>query len=146
MWKWVLVLVLSMFKFILGPSIGYAEKLPWITTAIFTALGMMTSVVIFSFMGTELRNKFFKRVNRKKKPIFRKRTRRMVRIWQKYGMQGVAFLTPLLLTPIGGTIIAISFGASKRKIIFYMLPNAIFWAFTLTYLYYYPLNYLLHKP
>jgi hypothetical protein len=43
-------------------------------------------------------------------------------------LAGVAVLTPLLFTPIGGTIIAVSFGAPKEKILFYMFISASFFA------------------
>lgn len=38
-------------------------------------------------------------------------------------------LTPLLLTPIGGTLLAISFGTPKNKLILYMFVSASIWAF-----------------
>jgi hypothetical protein len=55
-----------------------------------------------------------------------------VNIWRKYGLKGVAFFTPILLTPIGGTILAVSFGESKGKIFLYMLCSAIFWGIILS--------------
>jgi len=86
----------------------------------------MTSVLIFSLLGTSAKEKIFKRWQRKKK-LFTPRNRRMVRILRKYGLKGVAFLTPVFLSPIIGTVMAASFGESKRRIFFYMLGSAVFW-------------------
>lgn len=63
-------------------------------------------------------------------------TRRTAVLIRKYGLGGVAFLTPLFLTPIGGTIIAVGMGKPKNKIIVFMLISAIGWALVFTALIY----------
>lgn len=123
----------SCLKFVFGPVIGMEENLSFWETSIFTCLGMMTSVVIFAYFGESIRNKFFKR--KKKKKLFSRKSRRIVKIYQKFGIRGIAFLTPLLLTPIGGTLIAVSFGVKKRQIIMNMLPNAVLWSIGMSFLF-----------
>jgi hypothetical protein len=118
-----------MIKFIGGPLSGAAAGLTWIETFVFTVLGMMASVLIFSFLGENAKKRFLSRFRKKKKMLFTPRNRRIVRIWRKYGLKGVAFLTPILLTPIGGTIMAASFGEPPKRILVYMLVSAIFWGF-----------------
>jgi hypothetical protein len=118
-----------MIKFIGGPLSGAAAGLTWIETFVFTVLGMMASVLIFSFLGENAKKRFLSRFRKKKKILFTPRNRRIVRIWRKYGLKGVAFLTPILLTPIGGTIMAASFGEPPKRILVYMLVSAIFWGF-----------------
>ena len=117
------IYISCLFKFIVGPIVGYGVGLHIITTIFTTVLGMMTSVVAFTFFGDWLRTKVLKRwiANRKK---FSRGNRRAVRIWQRFGLVGVAILTPLLLTPIGGTLIAVGFGAPRDKILFYMFISA----------------------
>lgn len=112
-----------LFKFAVGPIAGYGVGLNIFTTIFTTVLGMMTSVVVFTFFGEWLRTKLLSRwmSNRKK---FTPGNRRAIRIWQRFGLPGVAVLTPLLFTPIGGTLIAVSFGAPKDKILFYMFISA----------------------
>src|SRR3954463_13358335 len=118
------VLLASMIKFILGPVGGHVAKLHFVTTVVVTILGMMIMVILFTYFGDWIKSKipFFRK--RKK---FTSRNRRFVQIWKKFGLAGVAFLTPLFLTPIGGTLLAVSSGSPKQKIILYMLISAIGW-------------------
>ena len=135
MWDEILkaipVYLATMLKFILGPVGGYTAGLNLITTILTTVFGMMTIVFFFTYSGNWLKQKvlprFMKKTNR-----FSVNNRRFVNIWKKYGLAGVAILTPLILTPIGGTILAISSGSPKDKIIFYMFLSASFWAVVFT--------------
>ncbi len=122
-----LVYLPSMFKFIFGPLGGYAAKLHVVTTILSTVAGTMTIVLLFTFAGDWIRSKVINRLypNRKR---FSERNRKFVTIWKKYGVAGVAFLTPLILTPIGGSLLAISFGSPKDKLILYMFISASAWA------------------
>jgi hypothetical protein len=132
MWEEILkafsgVYLPSMLKFILGPLTGYALQLNLATTILSTVAGMMTVVFGFTFFGNWLRIHVTNRLFPNRKP-FSERNRKFVALWKKYGIAGVAFLTPLLLTPIGGTLLAISFGTPKDKLIFYMFISASVWA------------------
>jgi membrane protein DedA with SNARE-associated domain len=131
MWEEILkaipVYFSSMLKFIFGPLGGYAVGLKLLTTILATVAGMMTVVLSFTYAGGWLRTKVFYSyfANRKK---FSGSNRRFVRIWKKYGLVGVAVLTPILLTPIGGSILAVSSGSPKEKIILFMFISASVWA------------------
>lgn len=86
----------------------------------------MTTVVVLTLLGENARKRFLHRL-RKKKKLFTPKNRRMVRMWRKYGLKGVAFLTPVFFSPIIGTVMAISFGEPAKRIFFYMLGSALFW-------------------
>ena len=132
--KAVPVFVSSMFKFVLGPVGGYAAGLHIVTTIITTVLGMMASVFAFTFFGEWIRTKIIHRFSKKKnKKKFSPANRRFVTIWKRYGIAGVAALTPILLTPIGGTILAVSFGSPKDKIVVYMFISAAFWSIVFSF-------------
>jgi len=118
---------LSLFKFIAGPVLGYAAGYGVLESILVTVAGMMTSVLLFTLIGSKFKNYLKLRFN-KKKPIFSKKNRSLVKIWKKYGEVGIAVITPLILTPIGGTLIMVSFGAKKRHIYINMLLSGIFWA------------------
>ncbi|WP_338793949.1 hypothetical protein V9L05_06795 [Bernardetia sp. Wsw4-3y2] len=130
---YLVVFAMSMFKFIFGCVGGAVRNFSYLETVLITVLGMMTSVVLFTFFGIAIRNWFFIAFRRKRK-IFSKRNRRIVKIWRKYGIIGVAFLTPILFSPILGTLIAVSFGEDKKRIFFHMLWSAALWAIILSYI------------
>jgi hypothetical protein len=125
--KAIPVYLSSMIKFILGPIGGYASGLTMVTTILVTVAGMMTVVLGIAFFGDWLRAKVFSRFTKRKKN-FSEGSRRFVGFWKKYGIAGVAALTPILLTPIGGTLLAISLGTPKDKLIFYMFLSAAIWS------------------
>lgn len=117
----------SMVKFILGPTIGFAAKLHFLTTVFVTIAGMMTSVTLFTFFGEWIRKRFFKN----KMPLSTNNPKHQG-IWKKYGLAGIAFFTPVVLTPIGGTLLAVSSGSPKEKIIFFMFVSAAIWSLIFT--------------
>ncbi|MES2732074.1 MAG: hypothetical protein V4714_10005 [Bacteroidota bacterium] len=129
--KYFTIFFFSMLKFVGGPIMGTTFGFSWTLTAFITILGMMTSVTFFSLVGKPAKEWINKRFFSKKR-LFSANNRRTVNIWRKYGLTGVAFLTPILLTPIGGTIVAVSFGESKGKIFIYMLVSAVFWGVILS--------------
>ncbi len=121
----------SMLKFIFGPLGGYMAGLNIITTMIVTVAGTMTVVFAFAFFGDFLKQRLLKTFFQNEKK-FTERNRRFIRIWRKYGLPGVALLTPVLLTPIGGTILAVAFGTPRNKLILSMLISASIWSVVLT--------------
>lgn len=118
---------LSLFKFIAGPVLGFAAGYSLIEIIFVTVSAMMTSVFTFSLLGSKFKKELALRFKRKS-PVFSKKNRTIVRLWSKYGEVGIAFITPLILTPIGGTLILVSFGTKKRRIYFHMFWSSIFWS------------------
>ncbi|RED99782.1 hypothetical protein [Marinoscillum furvescens] len=133
--KYLIVYALSAFKIILGPTIGLAYGFTVFETAVLSLGGMMTTVYLLSYFGPEIR-RLFQRVFGPKKPRkkFTRKTRNFVKIWQRYGVPGVAFFTPILLSPPGGTILATAFGGKRSEIIKWMWVFGAIWAFILTLL------------
>jgi uncharacterized membrane protein len=129
--KYLTVLLSSTIKFVGGPIAGLAIGLSYVETALFTALGMMTTVLVFTLLGNSLRQ-FLQRTIWKNKKRFTRRNRRFVYIWKRWGLLGVSFLTPLILTPVGGALLANIFGGPKKQIIMYMMASAFFWGFAIS--------------
>jgi hypothetical protein len=131
--KYIAIYASSMFKFILGPALGTGFGFSFWITGFLTAAGMMTSVFLFSSLLGKTIHCWIMRTFFKDKRRFNKRTRKTVKIWRNYGLKGVAFLTPIVFTPIGGTILATSFGEHRKKIFKYMLVSAVFWGFIISF-------------
>ncbi len=135
--KYFTVYALSGFKFIFGPTLGLAYGFTVTETVLLTVLGMMTTVYLFTYLGDGLRKSMLRFLRKRRKRIFTKRNRRYVKVWQAYGVKGIALLTPLLLMPVGGALLVNLLGGNKKKIIKWMWISAIFWALLDTLLIYY---------
>jgi hypothetical protein len=64
--------------------------------------------------------------------IFSARARKMVRLWRKYGLIGMAALTPMLFSIPLGIFFMTRFEKSRRKIIFYMFISITAWSLIMT--------------
>ncbi|MFY7912473.1 MAG: hypothetical protein ACOVO2_23095 [Emticicia sp.] len=131
--KYLSVIAISMLKFAGGPLTGLAIKLSWVETAVCSVVGMMLTVSLIVFSGD-----FIRKIFRKDKPKkFTKMTRFGVKIRQKFGLIGIAFLTPILFTPPVGAALSIAFRYDKKAILLQMLISAAAWAVVQTLFMYY---------
>jgi len=129
--KYLTVFFLSSVKFIAGPTLGLASGLTVVETSVLTALGMMATVFLFTFAGEKIRHWYIRRTGSSQKR-FTKANRRFVTLFRKYGTFGVSFLTPVIFSPILGTLLVCAVGGPRKKIFRYMLFSAFFWAFAYT--------------
>lgn len=131
--KYISVALASTLKFFGGPIAGVILNLTWIETAVCSIAGMMFSVLIVTYVGKGIQSLLKK--HRKVEPKrFSKTTRMAVRIWKKFGIIGIALLTPPLFTPIFGTALAVAFRVPRTSIFLYMTLSAIGWGFFVSYL------------
>lgn len=95
----------------------------------------MMGVLFFGYTRDALKLLWYKYVGKPKfggKPCkVNWRTRLIVRIRQRFGLAGIAFLTPIFLTTPVGTVMALSMYRSKPKVFAYMLVSFTFWSLLL---------------
>lgn len=125
---YLLACVKSIFPPLMGPAAGMQ---PWEIIAI-TVAGLMTSVTLFTFLGEKIKKNVIPLFIKKQKK-FSPQSRRMVRVWTKYGILGTCFLTPLILSPIGGSLLVSTVGAPRKQVFLYMFLFGLFWATIWTY-------------
>ncbi len=125
------VMAASSIKFVAGPITGFGIGLSMLETILCTWVGMMTTVTIMLTIGRFLVQQISKlRVQKPK--LFSGRARYAVRVWQRFGIIGIAVMTPLLFTPIGGSLLALSFKVPTLRVLFFMALSGIFWAIVFT--------------
>ncbi|WP_113925038.1 hypothetical protein [Cognataquiflexum aquatile] len=129
-WKFLGIYLACLFKFISGPVLGAAAGFSLLEIVFVSVGGMMTTVISLTYVGDWFKSYWNLKISPNKKR-FSPRSRKIVRVWRKFGPIGVAVFTPLFLTPIGGTIVMNAFNVDKRKIILYMSISAFFWALVL---------------
>ena len=130
--KYLSVYLLSMFKFIAGPALGTIYGFSFLEKSAITFLGMMTSVVIVSLIGKKIRTWMQRKYKKKTRKRFTKRNRRIVFLWRHYGEFGLSFVTPLIFSPVIGTLLVMILGGKRKKVIIYMFVSALFWALAIS--------------
>lgn len=69
--------------------------------------------------------------------VFSPRSRKIVRIWSKYGLIGLAALTPIFLSIPIGTFFITRLERNKRKILLYLFVSITLWSLLLTTLFHF---------
>lgn len=56
-----------------------------------------------------------------------RRRERIERVWERYGIPGVALQAPLLTGPLLATLLALALGAPARPLLLWMLASVVLW-------------------
>ncbi len=133
--KYLSVILASTLKYLGGTFTGFALGLHWIETVIFSTVGMMVTILLTNFAGTlilQLIGRFRKKPQRK----FTRLNRIAIKIWSKFGIAGIAFLTPALFTPPLGGALMVAFRAPRIPAFTWMLISGLVWGVIFTLLVY----------
>ena len=118
----------SAIRFFLGPALGIGYGLGIGLTVLLTTAGMMSTVFSITFFDHIIQIFILHFFNLKKRKRFTPRTRKFIKIWKYSGIRGVAFITPILLSPVIGVILLNAVGAKKKEIIKWMFISALIWS------------------
>lgn len=136
MWQEIItylgIYLLACLKSIFPPLLGPAAGMSNLEIIAITVGGLMTSVILFTYLGEKIKTHIIPFFIKNPK-IFTPKSRRMVRLWKSYGIIGICFLTPLILSPPGGALLVSSVGAPRKQLFFYMLVFGIMWATVWTF-------------
>lgn len=122
-------LAVLQFKF------SFAETILW------TNAGGILGIYFFAFLSQKIiawwNRRFRPRrlARRSHKKIFTGRNRRIVRIKQNYGLFGIAFTTPLLLSIPVGTFLIVRYYRNQKFRFFYLIASNFFWSVVYTLFY-----------
>jgi membrane protein DedA with SNARE-associated domain len=121
---------LSALKVIPGAALAVVYELSPIEIFLTLFIGGMAGIFAFSYFGTRIRDWRKRRRMQKgiQKPYKIRRIRRIMRIWRKFGLAGVALLTPPMISPPFGAIIAVAFGERLERILIFMAVSMAIWA------------------
>lgn len=126
--KWLAVAGTSVLELWAAIPLGFALKLHPSLTALFSAIGSIVSAYLVIVVGGPLRRWMMRRWERKaQKPG------RIAAIWNRYGVIGLGFVSPLLTGAPLGAVIGVSFGAAAGKLLLWMTIGIIFWSIALTW-------------
>lgn len=116
------------------PAVGMAVlyQLNPVETFLSIAIGGIAGATIFTLVGARIRQ--WRRRRRKarrtdmSRPLNLRKARKITRIWNKWGLYGVALLTPPMISPPFGAIIAVAFGERFGRIMTFMTVSTVVWA------------------
>ena len=133
----VLTILFSSFKFAATfPLVIIQFESSFLETILWTNVGGIAGIYFFAFLSEKLISwwkRTFRRSNRsiledeqQVKKVFTKRNRRIVRVKKKYGLIGIAAITPFLLSiPVGVFLVVRYYRTSKTKFLYLIAANVI---------------------
>ena len=141
LWEIALVFLLSTVKFVFGAvplALGFGFS--FFQAVTITSLGGFTGVTFFVYMSDKILHIYHKRMARKHaehpnpstKKVFTRQHRNIVKIKQRFGLVGIALLTPLLFSIPIGCFLAVRYFHNKQVIIMYMFVSILFWSFAIS--------------
>lgn len=131
--KLLMVFLLSTVKLGLGGvPLAFAYRLGPFESILAISLGGITGSLCFILLGEKLWP-FFDRFRKKKEPVYRPKLRKFVNIKNKFGLPGIAFLSPFFISiPLGCLLATRFFGHQIPRVIGWMIGSVIFWTILLT--------------
>ena len=134
--QYITVLFLGGVKFFLAVPLAVQYNFSFWQTFILTCFGGVLGVIIFTYFRKIILKLYYKlfpqtrKKNQKKKSSFRKKI--AVKTAKKYGLFGIAILTPIFLSIPLGTFIALHLFPDKKKTLPMLFASVLGWSFILT--------------
>lgn len=126
---------LSIFKFaIFVPTYIVSSKLTFWEALLFSGLTGISGIILLVNLSTWIWNlleklKSWAGFSRKNKPVkITPGRRRLVRFRKKYGLWGLAFLSPILISLPLGCFLAVRYYHTRTRIMLIMSLGVLFWS------------------
>ncbi len=144
--QFVLLFLLSSVKFVVGiPSAFKALHLGFFELILFGIGSGFTGVFAFMFFSNylfafwdTLKRRIFPVKKPKKKRVFNRFSRIYVKVIRQYGLAGIAFITPTLISIPVGTLLARRLFPDRKKVLLYLCISIILWSITLSVILHFP--------
>lgn len=131
---------------ILSSSVKFAMTFPlavmqfnfnFAETVLWTNVGGILGIYFFTYLSDKIIEWWKRTFRKKRKKIFTKKNRRIVKIKQSYGLIGIALITPLLLSIPVGTFLMVRYYPRNKFKIAALIASNIIWSviYTLFYIF-----------
>ena len=145
-------MLLAGIKFLLAPFVAESPPydLNFWQSFIITTAGGMAGIIVFVFFGHFVVSKWsafvylIKRIYKSKEKLeieknkprkkFNWKTRFIGRVKRRFGLFGIAFVTPCIISIPVGSVIAVGIYRRKGMVLFYITASLVFWSFVLNIL------------
>lgn len=129
-WEVIVVFLTSTVKFLPAPFAAAGLGMSFWQAFLLVGIGGTLGVTVFYFIAKALLKATNKR--KKKKKVFTKMNRRIIKIKQQFGLTGIAAITPPLISIPFGTIIAVKFFHHRKDVLPMLILAVWFWSAILT--------------
>lgn len=150
-------MILSGVKFLLAPPLSFKLGFTFSQTVLVTTIGGILGVIFFFYLS-EIIIRLFKRIwpyikaffnkneikpkpvrikqsNEKPKKNFSRKNKFIVNTRRKYGLWGIAALTPILLSIPLGTFLANKYYRNKKSVLLSLTVSVICWSLIMSSIY-----------
>lgn len=139
-WEITSVFLLSTVKFVFGAvPMALAMGFSFFEAVTVTSLGGFTGVLLFVSMSDKIIAKLkqqkagkIKDTTQQPKKNFTRKNKTIVYVKKRFGLIGIALLTPLLLSIPLGCFLAVRYFKEKQKILIYMFTSILFWSISVS--------------
>nr|WP_319397309.1 small multi-drug export protein [uncultured Carboxylicivirga sp.] len=114
-----------------GVPLGLAMGLSPVESAVCTALGSISLIVILFFAGDRFRSWLMNKFGQKK---LENNKKKFTKWMDKYGVAALGLMVTGLIGPILSLLIGMMVLTERKKFLFYMIAGILLWTFALTYL------------
>ena len=156
--KLIQVLLMSGIKFLFAPPLSLELGFTYLQTVLTTAIGGILGVLFFFFLS-EILLRFFRKIwpgiksflskpdlriqpaiaitktIKKSKKFFSRKNKFIVMTRRKYGLWGIAILTPVLLSIPFGTFLANKYYRNKKTVLFSLTLSVVCWSIIMSSIY-----------
>lgn len=150
-------MILSGVKFLLAPPLSFKLGFTFSQTVLVTTIGGILGVIFFFYLS-EIIIRLFKRIwpyikaffnnneikpkpvriklsSEKPKKNFSRKNKFIVNTRRKYGLWGIAALTPILLSIPLGTFLANKYYSNKKSVLLSLTVSVICWSLIMSSIY-----------
>lgn len=126
-------MIIAATKFMYAPAAIYLAGYSFFGSFLITSGGGFAGVIFFYKLGEAISRWWINRFpTKREKKKFTKKNRIFINFRNKYGLYGLAIVTPCIISiPIGCFLAAKYYGTDKRMIPF-LFVSVLIWAMTLT--------------
>jgi hypothetical protein len=158
LFKFIQVLILSAIKFLLAPPLSFKLGFTFFQTVLTTTIGGILGVIFFFYISEillrlfrkawpHIKNYFIKqkdiqlfpvievKANSKNKKMFSRKNKFIVLARRKYGLWGIAVLTPVLLSIPLGTFLANKYYKNKKSVLLHLALSVVCWSIIMSSIY-----------
>ncbi len=140
--------LISGVMFLLAPFEAERQGFNFIQSFTITTLGGVIGILVFYYAGSLIaawwnhikalvKSNFVRRpaevLERRPKRHFTQTNKMIVKIKRRFGLAGIAFVTPCIISIPVGTLVAVAFYRKRKPILLYLFVSLLLWSIVLNY-------------